>query len=421
MAQRVGRDQREEFDADGPSAVCGAAHNARMSVRFGHSMRDAWLLDPAVTYLNHGTVGATPRRVLDTQRRLQDEIERQPSRFLLRELSSVRVGVDHGEPGRLRGAAEAMGRHLGATGDDLVFVDNATAGVNAVLRSLDLTDGDEIAITDLAYGAILNAATYAARKTGARVASIAMPCPATAAELADAFERGLTPRTRIAIVDHVTSESALVLPVAEIAARCRARNILVLVDGAHAPGAIPVDIASLGVDFYSANLHKWAWAPRGCGVLWVAPQHQAVMHPPVISWALDLGFTAEFDWVGTRDPTPALAAPDAWSYMAELGIERVRSHNHSLAWEAAQYLTSHWRTPLAVDEAQVGAMVTVALPARLGSAPDQAARLRDAVLFDDRIEAQIHAWRGALWVRVSAQIYNDMSDVERLAAAVDGR
>src|SRR6185436_1074541 len=167
--------------------------------------------------------------------------------------------------------------------------------------------------------------------------------------------------------------------------------VLVLVDGAHAPGAIALDIASLGVDFYAANLHKWAWAPRSCGVLWVEPTHQARMHPNVISWGLDSGFTSEFDWVGTRDPTPALAAPEAWAYMAELGLERVRDYNHSLAWEAVQYLGSRWGSPLAVEETQVGTMATLPLPGRLGGTPDQANRLRDALLFDDRIEAQIHA------------------------------
>jgi isopenicillin-N epimerase len=398
-----------------------ASDNVRMSIRFGHTMRDAWMLDPAVTYLNHGTVGATPRRVLETQRRLRDEVERQPSRFLLRELSSTRVGVDHREPGRLRHAAEAVGRHIGAAGADLVFVDNATAGINAVLGSMDLVDGDEISVTDLAYGAILNAAAYTARKTRARVVTTAMPFPATALALADAFEKGLTSRTRIAIVDHVTSESALLMPIADIAARCRARGILVLIDGAHAPGSVPVDIASLGVDFYAANLHKWAWAPRSCGILWVAPAHQERMHPPVISWGLDSGFTSEFDWVGTRDPTPALSAPDAWAYMAELGIERVRDYNHSLAWEAARYLTSRWGTPLSVMQEQVGTMVTLPLPPRFGRTKDQADRLRDALLFEDRIEAQVHACRDSLWLRVSAQIYNEMADVDELATAIDRR
>jgi isopenicillin-N epimerase len=388
---------------------------------FGRAMRDAWAIDPGITYLNHGTVGATPRRVLAAQRRIQDAMERQPAEFLLRELSAIRVGVPTDAPGRLRVAAAAVGRFVGARGEDLVFIDNATAGINAVLRSLDLRPDDEIVIPDLAYGAILHAATHAARRSGAQVRVVEMPYPATAGALAGAIERALTPRTRLAIVDHVTSESALVLPLADTAARCHARGVMVLADGAHAPGAVPLDIASLGVDFYTANLHKWAWAPRSCGVLWVSPAHQSWVHPPVISWGLDTGFTTEFDWVGTRDPSPYLAAPDAIAFMEELDVIRVRGYNHALAWEAARHVTSRWQTSLTVTEDLVGVMATVALPGRLGTTAADAAGLRDALLFDDRIETQIHAWRGRLWVRISAQIYNDMADIERLTEAVAAR
>jgi isopenicillin-N epimerase len=384
-------------------------------------MRSAWPLDPDVVYLNHGTVGATPCRVLDAQRRIQDEIERQPSRFLLRELSSVRVGIDDGRPGRLRQAAAAIGRFVGARGDDLVFVDNATAGVNAVLQSIDLQPDDEIVIADLAYGAVYNAARYAARRAGARVVQVHLVYPAAPEAVAAAFEEALTPRTRLVIVDHITSESALVLPLADIAARCRRRGVLVLADGAHAPGSLPLQIDALGVDFYAANLHKWGWAPRSCGILWARAEHQPWLHPPVISWGLDAGFTAEFDWVGTRDPSAALAAPAGWEYMEEFGTDAVRRYNHALAWQAARFLTTTWGTPLDIDESQVATMATVRLPARLGTSADAAARLRDTLLFEHRIEVQLHAWRDSLWVRVSAQIYNDMEDVERLARAVGSR
>lgn len=384
-------------------------------------MRDAWALDPDILYLNHGTVGATPRRVLAEQRRLQDQIERQPAAFLLRELSSTRVGQPTHEPGRLRVAADAVSAFLGARGDDLVFVDNATSGINAVLQSLDLRAGDEIVIPDFAYGAIINAARYAARRADACVRVVAMPYPAAATDVTRAITSALTPRTRLAIVDHITSESALVLPLTEIAAQCRAAGVLVLADGAHAPGAIPVDIPALGVDFYAANLHKWAWAPRSCGILWAATTHQAWVHPPVISWGLDAGFTDEFDWVGTRDPSPALTAPAALAYMQELGTADIQRWNHQLAWAAARQLTARWQTPLTVTDDQVGTMATVALPSRLGTTAADAARLRDALLLEACIEAQIHAWRGQLWVRVSAQIYNEMADVERLAEAVERR
>jgi isopenicillin-N epimerase len=223
------------------------------------------------------------------------------------------------------------------------------------------------------------------------------------------------------VVDHVTSETALVLPLAAIAERCRAHGALVLADGAHAPGGIALDIESLGVDFYVANLHKWAWAPRSCGILWAAPAHHAWLHPPVISWGLGLGFTTEFDWVGTRDPSPFLAAPDALGLMQEYGVARVLAHNHTLAWQAGRYLSERWGTALDVSEAMVGSMIAVPIPAGFGSAVEDAWRLRDALLFDDRIEAKINAVRGRLWVRVSAQVYNSMDDVVRLADAIDAR
>lgn len=389
---------------------------------FGRHMLARWALDPGVTYLNHGTVGAPPRRVLDAQQRLRDEIERQPSRFLLRDLSAIRVGRPSPAPGLLRQAADAVGAFLGAAGRDLVFVDNVTAAVSAVVGNIELRPGDEIVIGSLAYGGVVRAVTHAARRAGADVTTIALPFPVAGRDgLIDTFERAVSPRTRLVIVDHVTSESALVMPVEQIVARVKAHGAMVLVDGAHAPGAIPLDLSTLGADFYAATLHKWAWTPRSCGILWAHPAHQPLLHPPVVSWGLDTGFTNEFDWVGTRDPTPYLAAPDALTCMKELGVERVQSYNHSLAWQAGQLLATRWETSLTTPESLIGTMVTVPLPDRFGRTSEDAARLRDALLFEDRIEVQLHAWGGRLWTRVSAQVYNDLDDVDRLARAIERR
>jgi isopenicillin-N epimerase len=385
-------------------------------------MREHWALDPAITYLNHGTVGATPRRVLAAQQAIRDEIERQPSRYLLRELTSIRVGAWAPEVPRLRAAAREVAAFLGARGEDLVFVDNATTGVNTVLRSLDLDPDDEILVTDLGYGAVNNAAAFAARVRGAKSRVVEMPWPVQEpAQAADAIVAAIGPRTRVAVIDHVTSESAQMMPVADIAARCRARGVAVLIDGAHAPGALPLDIPALGADWYTGNLHKWAWAPRSSAILWVAPERQHGLHPLVISWGLDRGFTDEFDLIGTRDPSPFLAAPAGIAFMRELGLDRVRSYDHDLAWRAGRMLGERWGTTPGVPEAMVGTMITVPLPERFGSTREDAARLRDALLFEDKIEIQLHAWRGRLWVRVSAQIYNDEDDVARLARAVEGR
>jgi isopenicillin-N epimerase len=385
-------------------------------------MLEQWMLDPEITYLNHGTVGAPPRRVLAAQQSIRDEIERQPSRFMLRELSGIAAGVPTATPPRLRVAAGEVADFLGVRGDDLVFVENATSGVNAILRSLDLREGDEILVADHAYGAIAYAASFVARRAGARVVPVEIPYPVPSpAPIVEAFAGRIGPRTRLAIVDHVTSESAWLLPVAAIAARCRERGVSVLVDGAHGPGAFAFDVLSLGADWYVGNLHKWAYAPRSCGVLWAPPSRQADLHPAVISWGLDRGFTYEFDWVGTRDPSAYLAAPEGIRFLRELGPEAVYRYNHDLAWEGAKALARIFRTELEVTEDRVGCMATVPLPERMGSSAEEAARLRDALLFEDRIEAQLHAWRGRLWTRLSAQVYNEMADIERLAAAVMAR
>lgn len=388
---------------------------------FGRWMREHWAFDPKITYLNHGTVGAPPRRVLAAQQAIRDAIERQPSRVLLREIVSM-VGTHRPEPMRLRQAAGVVAAFVGARRDDLVFVDNATTGVNAVLRSLPLSRGDEIVVTDHAYGAVANVAAFAARERGARVRTVAVPYPAyDPGAVVDAVHEALGDRTRLVLVDHIASESALILPVAEIAGRARARGVPVLVDGAHAPGQIALDVPALGVDWYSANLHKWAHAPRSCGFLWAAPERQAGLHPPVVSWGLDQGFVFEFDWVGTKDPSAWLAAPEGLAFLRELGEDAARAYNHGLAWEAARHLSERWGTTLGYREGQVGSMVTVPLPERFGSTREDALRLRDALLFEEEIEVHTHARLGRTWMRVSAQVYNDRAEIERLGEAVAAR
>lgn len=388
---------------------------------FGRQCLSDWPLDPEIVYLNHGTVGVTPRRVLAAQQALRDEIERSPSRFMLRELSGVGFLPSGGAP-RIRAAANEVAAFLGARGDDMVFVDNATSGVNAILRSLDLSAGDEILITDLVYGAVGNAADYVAGRHGAAVRRVELPCPITdPGQVVEAVGAALTPRTKIVIIDHITSESALILPVAAIADRCRAKGVAVLVDGAHAPGAIPLDIPSLGVDWYVGNLHKWCWSPRSCAILWVDPNRQATVKPLSISWGYGEGFVHEFDWNGTRDPTAALAAPEGIAAMREIGLDAIRRHNHALAWEGARFLCDRWGVRLVTPESMIGTMATLPLPEDMGSTRDESVALRAALLYEDRIEVQMHAWRGRLWTRISGQVYNDMRDVERLAEAVEAR
>jgi isopenicillin-N epimerase len=391
---------------------------------FGRSFLSHWWLDPEITYLNHGTVGATPRVVLDAQHAWQRRIEAQPASFLFRELMRVTPDAPGAPRPLLRQTADTVGVFIGARGDDLVFVDNASTGINAVLRSLALEAGDEIVVLDQAYGAVVMAAGFVARAAGAKVVTVATPWPAQgdmAAAYADAVDAALTPRTRLAILDHVSSETALMLPVAAMIERCRARRVPVLVDGAHVPGALALDIEALGADWYVGNLHKWAFAPRACGFLWVAPANRAGLHPPVISWGLDAGLAQEFDWTGTRDPSAVLSAPAGIAFMREvLGLEAMRTWNHDLVWRMAHALAARWGQPWTTPEHMVGCMASVPLPARIAALGEPAApALKDWLLHERRIEAQVLAIRGRPHVRLAAQVYNDEADFERLAEAVD--
>ena len=388
---------------------------------FGHSMLAHFSLDPTITYLNHGTVGVVPRRVQQAQQAIRDEIERQPARYVVRELADVGEFVQRMPP-RMRTAAASVAEFVGCDAKDLAFVDNATAGYNAVLRSWPFQAGDEILVTDHSYGTVGLTAEYVASRSGAKVVTLAMPFPATTPEkVIAAFEAAVTPRTRLAVVDHITAPSALVLPVAEIAARLRARGVAVLADGAHALGALPVDIAKLGVDFYTGNLHKWAMAPRPSAILWAAPARQKDLHPTAISWGFGKGMSAEFDMLGTRDASMWLASPEGIAFMRDIGLAEMREYNHRTVWEAARSLTERWGTQIPAPESMYGSMVTIPLPERFGTTREAAARLKDVLLFEEGIETQPNFIQGRIYVRLAAQVYNDAGDFEKLRLAIEKR
>ena len=232
----------------------------------------------------------------------------------------------------------------------------------------------------------------------------------------------LSPRTRLAVFDHVTSETATVLPIAVLAALCRSRGVPLLVDGAHAPGMLDLDIAAVGADWYVGNAHKWLFAPKGCGFLWAAKLRQPGLHPTVVSHGLGQGFAAEFDWVGTRDPSAWLTVRDAIAFLdglgpKGLGAAAVRAHNRNLAAEAATLLSAAWDSEAGAPAEMRGAMATVRLPLS-GSTPEDAARLHDRLIDEHAIEVPVLALGGNLWVRISAQVYNEIEDYARLAQAV---
>jgi isopenicillin-N epimerase len=375
---------------------------------FGAALRGAWRLDPEVAYLNHGGYGATPDAVLAAQGAWRERIERNPTAFLAREL-----------PALLRQAAASVAASLGARGADLAFVENATAGINAVLRSLAFAPGDEILITSLAYPAIRKAARFAAERSGARLVEAPIPLPVRDARaVLEAVAAHLGPRTRLAIFDHIASASALMLPAAALVALAHRAGARVLIDGAHVPGQSALDLGALGADWYVANLHKWYFAPRACGFLWAPPAEQAGLHPLAISHGLGDGFAAEFDWTGTRDFTACLAAPDGVAFHDRLGGAALMRRNAALAQEAAALLARAWRTELAGPPAMFAAMATVRLPIAGAATPERAQLIVRWLAATHRIEAGVNCDSGALWLRIAAQAYNERAEYERLAAAV---
>jgi isopenicillin-N epimerase len=392
------------------SAIADQSAEAASTMAFGRPMRALFPLDPQAVYLNHGTVGVTPNPVRAAQQDWRERIERHPARSMLRELKP-----------RLRAAADRVGARLGVPGEDLAFIDNATTGVNAVLRSLRFRPGDEILVTDHTYGAIAHTAQYVARCSGATVATATIPFPVDdEQQVVAAVAAALTPRTRVAVLDHITSETALLLPLAQIARLCRERGVALLVDGAHAPGQIPLDLPATGADWYVGNLHKWLFAPRGCGVLWTPKPRQAGLHPPVISWGLDKGLAEEFDWTGTRDPSAALSTGAALDFVDRLGgLAAIQAYIHPLARAAASRLAARWQGPLPAPASMTAAMALAPLPAVRQPDKPTADRLRQLLLERHDIEVPVIARAGRLWFRLSLQVYNDMADIDRLAEATE--
>lgn len=376
---------------------------------FGAAARADFLLEAETVHLNHGAFGATPIPVMRAAQALREESERQPTRFLTVDL-----------PAKLRASATRLGAYVGARGEDIVFQENATQAVNAVLRSLMLFPGDEVLTTNHCYGAVMRTLEFVCDRAEARlnVVHLAYPVPDPQTVL-ETLTDAMTPRTRLVVIDHVTSPTATVLPVAEIAAECRDRGIPVLVDGAHAPGMLDLDIAALDVTWYAGNCHKWLGAPRGCAFLWTTPARQPMLRPTTISHGIASGYQAAFDWPGTKEFAPYLAIEDALAFRAEYGEARIRRHCRELAAEAGRRLAEALGTRVGVAPDMAGFMTTVALPPGFGPAkPDMAERVRKLLRDRHGIEVNIIPFDGTIWLRLSLYIYNTPDDADRLAAAL---
>jgi len=380
-----------------------------------------WTLDPAVTFLNHGSFGACPRPVLEAQQRLRERLERQPVQFLVRDLEAL-----------LDDARRVLAAFLGAEPEGLVFVTNATTAVNAVLRSLALAPGDQLLVTDHAYNACRNALDFVAADRRARVVVVPMEFPIGSADrVLEAVLERVSPRTRFALVDHVTSPTGLVFPIERLVRALAAEGVDTLVDGAHAPGMLPLDVTAVGAAYYAGNCHKWVCAPKGAGFLHVRRDRQPEVRPIAISHGANSPrrdrsrFLVEFDWTGTVDPTAYLCVPEAIRFMGSLlpgGWPEVMARNRALALEARAILARALGVPPPSPDSMVGSLAAVPLPD--GSAepasPLQISELQDRLLERFGIEVPIVPWPAPpkRLVRVSAQLYNSVAQYERLAAAL---
>ncbi len=380
-----------------------------------------WDLDPTICFLNHGSFGACPRVVLDEQQALQRRMEAEPVRFVHRELE-----------GLLDAARGELAAFLGCSTNDLAFVSNATTGVNTVLQSLPFASGDEIVVTDHGYNACRNAVERVVAATGARIVTAALPFPIATPEIVvERVLSAVTPRTRLCLIDHVTSPTGLVLPVAPVVAALRERGIETLVDGAHAPGMLPLDLDALGAAYYTGNCHKWLCTPKGSAFLHVRADRQQGIRPLVVSHGANASrsdrsrFRLEFDFTGTADYTPFLCLPAALRFLRGLlpgGFDALRLHNHDLTRYGRDRLCAHLGIASPAPDAMLGSLAAVPLPpdARPTVGPLGLDPLQVELFDEHHIEVPVMRWPQPplRLLRIATQIYNSRAQLDHLVRAL---
>ena len=394
------------------------------------TLKSHWLLDPEVVFLNHGSFGACPIAVLEHQQELRREMERHPIDFFVRQMS------DRIQPVRARVAS-----FVGADPSRLMFVENATTGVNTALENIGLRAGDELLVTDHEYGACRNAANVIASKAGATVREVTLPFPLKdAAEVVEAIEAAITPKTRCLLIDHVTSKTGLVLPIEQIVAMLNARGIDSIIDGAHAPGMLPLQLDALGATFYTGNCHKWICSPKSCAILHVREDHRANLSPPLISHGESANHIDaqqklffEFDWLGTRDLTPLLCIPRTLDVMATLakpmedgagGWETIQAHNHDLVVRGRRVLCEALELEPPAPDEMLGSLATFPLPEAIAAPPTPHPLylnpVQDRLREEYRVEVPIMPWpdQTGCVMRISAQLYNHIDEYHYLASAL---
>jgi isopenicillin-N epimerase len=382
-------------------------------------MREHFLLDPDIVFLNHGSFGACPRPVMAELQRWQLELERNPVEFLGRRSA-----------GLLRQARERLASHLGARSADLVFVPNATSGVNVVARSLALRPGDEVLATDHEYGACDATWRFVCEGSGAVYRRVALPLPFEPERFVERMLAAVTPRTRVIFASHISSTTALIFPLAALCAAARERGIVTLVDGAHAPGHVPLALDELGADFYTGNCHKWLCAPKGAAFLHARAERQAGLDAGVVSWgylaeAAGQGFDARRDaftgstvferrmqWQGTRDIAAFLAVPAAIDFQAQHGWPQWQARGHALACATRERVALRNGLPAAAPDSAYGQMVTIPVRSSDGAA------LQEWLFAQHRIEVPVTQHGSSTFVRVSVQAYNTEAELDLLVNAL---
>lgn len=373
--------------------------------------RSAWDLAPDTVYLNHGSFGPSPRVVREARQRWSDELERNPMEFLVRRQESL-----------LDEASRALGKFVGCRPQNLVFVPNATVAMNIVAENTQLKAGDEILLNEHEYGAVIRIWGAHCRRAGAKTVLARLPlASASASERVDAIFERVTPRTRMIVISHVTSPTALILPVEEVCRRAKPLGIPVCIDGPHAVAMLPLKLDSLGCDFYCASLHKWLAAPFGSGFLYTSPRHKSGLQPSIISWGRSLSgreprWVDEFHWSGTQDPAAYLAVPEALRFLESIGLERFREQCHLLARYAGYQLQDRLGAiPLAQDH-EYGTMLTLELPrlVKVSQQPGTPHPLQLRLAEEFQIEVPIVEWQDRLHIRVSCHLYNTPEQIDQL-------
>jgi isopenicillin-N epimerase len=383
-----------------------------MDIEFGRPARKLFSMREDAIFLNHGSFGACPLVVQREQDRIRREMELAADEFFFGNI------MPRDEPTPLRAVADQLGDFVGVSGDSVALIENATIGIQAVLNAFDLKPGDEVLITDHPYNAVRLAVEARCRETGAipRVAQI--PLPTTADDARARIREAAGPRVRLAIIDHITSATALVFPIADIVADLHKRGTRVLVDGAHAIGQIPLDIGEIGADWYVTNMHKWLYAPKGSALLHAADAMRPMTRPAITSHYIEMGFPKSFDWVGTRDYSGWLALPVALAFLNELGPERLRRHEALHVNLATELMHGLGARP-AGERRMCAAMRAFILPQGRQAHADDALALKQSLWEDASIQVNAGVVGGSLLIRISTQAYVEAADLHDLRTQLE--